>query len=203
MPGLLFVTAPEADYKIINQALLDLHEWDNDFDSFLLMTDKEIINADDYETTSPSLTSLAKNKWSGATMEEIEKHCLRLSQKEEETHCGPLFLVLDSEGIRTKTFVLGHLPYEYHDLDDPETWKGRFEKVRLPWDDTYIMWCNLDIANMGFEEFTVEGQDGEGKGDEEGWFTHKQIGEAGDHLTDEGKEKRRKEEERLMEEGLV
>ncbi|KAI5196681.1 hypothetical protein E4T39_07694 [Aureobasidium subglaciale] len=149
MPGLLFVTAPEADYKIINLALLDLHEWDNDFDSFLLMTDKEIINADDYETTSPSLNSLGKNEWSNASIQDVEKHCLALVQNEDKTHCGSLFIILDSIGVETKTFVLCHLPYEYYDLDDPETWQGRFEKVRLPWDDTYIMWCNLDIANMG------------------------------------------------------
>ncbi|EMC98702.1 hypothetical protein BAUCODRAFT_30977 [Baudoinia panamericana UAMH 10762] len=49
-----------------------------------------------------------------------------------------------------------------------------FGRTRLPYVEAYSMWCNLDIANMDFEDFIVY----EGELDEDGYLTYTSPGAA-------------------------
>jgi hypothetical protein len=40
----------------------------------------------------------------------------------------------------------------------------------VPWDDAYLIWCNLEIVNTSFEDFVEEDE-----GDEQDWFTYQSI----------------------------
>jgi hypothetical protein len=60
-----------------------------------------------------------------------------------------------------------------------------------------MIWCNLDIANMNFEEFV-----GEEEGDKQGWFMYQSIYEDDDdHKAN--LEKKDKKVERWRQEGYV
>jgi hypothetical protein len=184
MAGLLFITAPEANYKKINEALLSMRDWNNsndDLDAFKLVTDRSATQNDDVGTPIP-LKSLPENAWTNANLEEIEAYCLDLQRgdTEDEQKGAGLFIVVDSEGLENKTCILAGLPEDYY--ENPSAFRGRYDKIRVPWDDVYMIWCNLDIANMNFEEFVEEE---EGEGDEQGWFTYQSIYE-GDEEHEKG-----------------
>lgn len=75
------------------------------------------------------------------------------------------------------------MPYD----EDEEKTERKFNKVRVPWEKAYIMWCNLDIPNMNFEYF-VEDEDG----DEVEWWTYSDISEDQDEETHEAKDVKEK-----------
>jgi hypothetical protein len=186
MAGLLFITAPEANYKNINEALLSMHDWRNsndDLDVFKLVTNRSATQIHDDRNPIP-LKSPPENTWSGASLEDIEAYCLDVEQGDNEQKGASLFVLIDSAGLESKTCILASLPEDYY--ENPTAFRGRYDKVRVPWDDVYMIWCNLEIANMNFEEFVVEE---EGEGDEQGWFTYRSIYE-GDEQHENGLEKR-------------
>jgi hypothetical protein len=56
MAGLLFITAPEAKYKNINEALLNMRDWNNsndDLDVFKLVTNRSARQSNDDGTPIP------------------------------------------------------------------------------------------------------------------------------------------------------
>jgi hypothetical protein len=79
-----------------------------------------------------------------------------------------LFVVINSEGLENTSRVLASLLDVFQ--ENPGAFRGRYEKFRVPWDDAYLIWCNLEIANMNFEDFVEEDE-----GDEQDWFTHQSI----------------------------
>jgi hypothetical protein len=176
MAGLLFVTAPEANFKTINHALLCMRDWDElggGLDAFRLVTDRASRQKFDDGTPLP-LESLPQNVWMGATLEDIEAYCINVNRGDYDQKGANIFVIIDSEGIAGKTCILASMPDAYY--EDPSTFHGRYDKIRVPWDDLYMIWCNLDIANMNFEEFVEE----EEEGDDEGWFTYQKIHEDDD-----------------------
>jgi hypothetical protein len=176
MAGLLFVTAPEADFKIINHALLCMRDWEElngELDVLRLVTDRAATQNHNDGTPLP-LKSLPENVWNCATLEDIETYCLSLSCGDDEHPGASLFVVIDSEGLKNRTCVLASMPDEHY--ENSGTFRGRYDKIRLPWDELYNVWCNLDIANMNFEEFVEEEH-----GDDQGWFTYQSIVEDDDY----------------------
>jgi hypothetical protein len=176
MAGLLFVTAHEANHKNINEALLSMRDWDDSNggpDVFKLVTDKSGIQTDE-EGTPITLDRLPENAWAGASLEVIEAYCLDLKRdNNDEQKSAGLFVVIDPEGLENKNCVLASMPDEFH--ENPSARRERYDKIRVPWDDVYMIWCNLDIANMDSEEFV-----GEEEGDEQGWFRYQSIFEGDD-----------------------
>lgn len=101
-------------------------------------------------------------------MENIEAYCLDLKRSDSNEQTGAnLFVVIDSEGLENTSRAMASLPDVFQ--ENPGAFRGRYEKVRVPWDDAYLIWCNLEIANMNFEDF-VEDED-----DEQDWFTYQSI----------------------------
>ena len=111
------------------------------------------------------------NPWSGATLSDVTSFCLDKSlwSVEDETEDEPrpptLFLVLDDQGVREQTIILCEKRYE-HEETEVHIPDG-FKKVRAPWHGVYMMWCNLDIANMNFEDYC---KDQQYIPDDEGWY---------------------------------
>ena len=196
MAGLLFITASEADYKDFNEALLSMRDWDDSnggLDVFKLVTNRSATQNDDVGTPVP-LKSHPENAWADANLKDIEAYCLNLERGEQKG--AALFVVVDSEGLENKTCILVSLPEDYY--DNPGAFGGKYDKVRVPWDDVYMIWCNLDIANMNFEEFVEE----EEEGDEQDWFTYQSIYE-GDEEHQRGLERRDRKIEKWRRLGLV
>jgi hypothetical protein len=162
--GLLFVTAPEADYKAVNLLIHHLRDWEyfndaNDGLNFHLVTTK---NAYDLELAPGSNHLDATPPALDATLD----------------NASGLFIVVDAAGFEKREAIICERDVKEPDEDDED---GEFEnldsfvKMRLPWSETYISWCNLSIANVGFDEMGERREDGEGEGEvvdgtgAEGW----------------------------------
>ncbi|KAI4851849.1 hypothetical protein E4T44_01882 [Aureobasidium sp. EXF-8845] len=197
MAGLLFVTAPEANFKIINHALLCMRDWeesDGEVDVLRLVTNRAATQNHGDGTPLP-LKILPENVWTGTTLEDIETYCLNLNCGDDEHLGASLFVVIDPEGLKNRTCVLASMPDERYET--PGTFRGRYDKVRVPWDDLYMIWCNLDIANMNFEEFVEEEY-----GDDQGWFTYQSIREDEDE-NKAGLKRRDMQVEKLRRQGYI
>ncbi|KAG4066239.1 hypothetical protein HA402_000463 [Bradysia odoriphaga] len=181
MPALLFVIASSADYKLINRLLLHLRDWefgeDPTWDIFHLVT-LPTLPKTDAACTIPPITEndLSNNHWMGKSISDIETYILSERSKNNEGLNLNTFLILDEEGVKDGTIVLLDVPYS----DDDNGIVERFNKVRVPWQKAYIMWCNLDIANMDFTDF-VEDEDEE---DVE-WWKFTDFGETEEQVVTE------------------
>lgn len=213
--GLLFVTAPEADYKLINRILLRLRAWNNDyiFDSFKLVTTK---NAYDLEppvhsernrlpATSPTLSEASlDNAWAGASLEDVEAFCLDVHRAAPFRYVETTqFLLVDSEALHAAESVIGCRRGKFTEEED-FFFLDEFDKMRIPQDQVFSPWANFELGNMQFWEFTQEEQDwgldewGElNRVRQDGWFTYRQI--ADNPMTEE--QSRYKEEQMAWFEG--
>jgi len=216
MSGLLFVTAADADYKAVNLLLHELSNWgyNEGEPDFKLITTK---NAYDFErspgayrpeVTPPSLDNTFDNAWAGSSLKDVEDFCLDVLHAEDPGDHGPsLFVVVDSVGFEGRNAIvveraIGEEDEDFKSLDS-------FVKLRVPWDEVGSVWCNLDIANMGFEDFGEprdynaddDGGDERAKAESgDGWHDYEPMG--GD-LGEKNAEKKAKALQRLKEEGRV
>lgn len=207
MSGLLFIIAPEADYKIINRILLYLRDWEyGALDSFKLVITKNAYDLDSFdkgsaiESTSPPVPADFENAWAGASLEDIEDFCLDLAREHTNSGKGRLYVVVDSQGVDDHTSIVGERMIEYE--NEPISYPERFKKMRLPWDETYLTWCNLNIANMNFEEFTEERDADYEETLMRQWWTYRSVSDGPD-LSEKNRQERDDELERLRVKGMV
>lgn len=207
MSGLLFIIAPEADYKIINRILLYLRDWEyGALDSFKLVITKNAYDLDSFDkgsailSTSPPVPADFENAWAGASLEDIEDFCLDLAREHTNSGKGRLYVVVDSQGVDDHTSIVGERMIEYE--NEPISYPERFKKMRLPWDETYLTWCNLNIANMNFEEFTEERDADYEETLMRQWWTYRSVSDGPD-LSEKNRQERDDELERLRVKGMV
>jgi hypothetical protein len=192
--NLLFITVPEADHKLIDLVLTQLRHWNlESSDRFQIVTTRNAhdlrsapgaAGKDDTDTTGEANNN---NAWAGAALEDVEAFCLELARDQENNdnenenenmdYGTSMYVAVDSTGAQADSCILVHRAH------DPEAegfaWLDRFDKMRIPWDKLSTPWNNLSIANMDFEEFTREFDDGRDREGEDGWFTFMDL-EGGD-----------------------
>jgi len=185
MTSLLFITAPQADHKQINRILIHLRDYDysdGEDDFFKLVTTKNAYDLDlstdsgsevitayrSLEETSPPVPIDIENAWAGASLDDIEEYCADLARADVKGANPGLFVVIDAEGLREEDCILVEEQYEWE-----ERGTARFWKMRVPWDELYITWCQLEVGNASFEEMTeeVEETNDEERRKEMSWFT--------------------------------
>ena len=112
--------------------------------------------------THPPITDFAVNEWAGKSLQDVEQFALQHLKGEDDGHLNLTNpVIVDEQGFRYKTCIILERDFQ----DEPEFIPlDKFKKTRVPWSHTYIMWCNLDIANMNFEEYCddVKGDVGDG-----------------------------------------
>jgi hypothetical protein len=129
MAGLLFVTAPAATHKDINEVLLSMRDWDDSnggLDVVRMVTDKHDTQNYIEGTTIPP-ESLPENAWAGANVENIEAYCLHLKRSDSNEQTGAnLFVVIDSEGLENTSRVLASFPDVFQ--ENPGAFRGDTRK---------------------------------------------------------------------------
>ncbi|ROV87903.1 hypothetical protein VMCG_10277 [Cytospora schulzeri] len=169
MSGLLFVTAPRADHKLINRILVYLKDWEYESgDRFKLVTSKSVqaLGEEPYKdgssaimkpTSAPVAPDLA-NEWAGASIADVEAFCVDLDKSGIKGLNKHLFVALDADGAgEDKNCVLAE---RVIDCDaEPIQYPELFNKARVPWYQTYLTWTNLDISNIGWDEMMSEDAD--------------------------------------------
>ncbi len=189
----LFVTAPSADHQVINRFLLHFRDWSDlpTSDHAHVVAARNTYNLEESElkpTVSP-VPSDTPNGWSGASLTDVEAF-VRDAQAEDPQ--SSIFFLLDDQGVRDKTVIAA----ERRSYDETEELTDEYNKVRVPSDEAYTVWVNLDIGNVGWEDYCDE----ETGGDEDGWWVYGEDGGA-DIMTDEDREKRDEAIKKLEESG--
>ncbi|KAF2170404.1 hypothetical protein M409DRAFT_51449 [Zasmidium cellare ATCC 36951] len=196
--GLLFVTAPEADFKAINHFLIYARDWEfgdeDTWDNFHLVTSRKDPDLSKFSdsrrnelpATKPGdVTAETSNEWSGASIQDIERYVLDHEPTGIDGNEISLFLILDCQSLRDRTCIIAERYTEWNDdADPPEKFpkedrekQYEFNKYRAPWDETYICFANLNIGNMDFEDFADDDEGEEDVGaDGEGWWTFRGMG---------------------------
>jgi hypothetical protein len=227
--GLLFVTAPEADYKTINLLLLHLRVWEHDLDDqYRFVTTKKAYDLEispvifpdgskNMGETSPPLDSSLENAWAGNTIEDVEGFCLdlcRVNEKDDNgmkpNNDGNMFIIVDSQALEKREVVLasrasiweGHNDDEYVALD-------KFMKMRVPWEALWTVWINLDLANVNWEEFTEDGytEDGDEReigrdsSPEDCWYAYRSSGD--EDISEKDRKRRDDSINRMREKGQI
>lgn len=179
MSGLLFITAPEADHKLINRLLLHLKDWEyGSGDRYKLVTSKSVQALGEGPYVGGSSVALMKptpapadpdpvNEWAGASTADVEAFCLALDASGIKGLNAHLFVALDADGVRDMDCVLAERVIDW--ATDPIQYPERSNKARVPWCRTYLTWANLDISNLLWEEYMLEDA---GRGNEGGWWTY-------------------------------
>jgi hypothetical protein len=212
MSGYLFVTAPEADYKAVNLLLHELSNWGyNDGESdFKLITTK---NAYDFErpagtyrldVTLPTLDTTFNNAWAGSSLKDVEDFCLDVLHAGDSGADEPsLFVVVDAAGFEGRNAIVVERAVD----EEAEDFKqlDSFVKMRIPWDEVNSAWCNLNIANISFDELgEPKDDDADGEGDQgesgNGWHDYEPMG--GD-LNEKNAKRKQKALQRLKDVGRV
>lgn len=207
MTGLLFTTSSSADHKALNLLLLYIRDWEYGLgDSFQIITSKQPKDIKtqtipsttklEAQPTSPPLTHFSNNQWANSPLSEVEAYCLALNPE-----AGNLYVALDDTGIQNRTCILGHQAI----VKDPTTRRASkhaswFQKIRVPWDELYMTWCNLDSHNMVFEDFVRDRRSS--GGDEDGWFEYCNHA-TGSDLSEDNLRRRDAQIERLKGDGMI
>ncbi|KAI7241463.1 hypothetical protein KC330_g505 [Hortaea werneckii] len=204
MTGMLFVNSATSDFKQLNRLLVYLSDWEyGSFDSFHLVTTKEPQDLNepgegfeyphDVEPTHPGLDADPPNAWKGASIAEVEEYVLRVANGSVRKGVNmSIYLLWDDRGVEEHSVIVGERRFD----DDSDKLTNDFDKLRCPWDCAYTMWCNLDISNMDFEDFT----DQDVGRDEDGWYKYS-LEDLPPDISEENEQKRRETLEKLEREG--
>ncbi|KAJ6453552.1 hypothetical protein C8R45DRAFT_1039045 [Mycena sanguinolenta] len=159
----VFITAKPTP-KALNRALLliqdfEFGEYPQD-SNWTLLTSKEL-------PTSAPATALPvsdirdNNDFAGMSFSEINEFV----RKNEEALKGILssgnWLIIDQKGFDTSTCIVVEQGYDDGEGDDEdgegeEGLTNEFRACRIPYEQAHSMVVNLDIGNMGFEEWVDE-----------------------------------------------
>ncbi|KAK4495045.1 hypothetical protein PRZ48_013372 [Zasmidium cellare] len=219
--GLLIVTAPNASFKATNRFLLYARDWEYGdsptWDNFHLVTsrtnDPRFADSrrNELPATKPGALTAENftNEWAGASVQDVEKWVLSYDDTGIDGNDISLLLILDAQGLQDRTCIVAerHVEWDY-DADPPapipkadREKQHEFNKYRAPWDETYIVFANLNIGNMDFEDYADdEGEEGEEGPDAEGWWRFKGLGS---DLSEEQIQKREEVVRRFEEEGMA
>ncbi|KAF7196931.1 hypothetical protein HII31_01849 [Pseudocercospora fuligena] len=199
--GPVFVTASTVGFKNLNRFLLGVHDWEYGSGArFSIVDSKNAYEVaerykDGVEPVEPGhfTEDNFESPWSGLSIKDVEAFCIDAAKTTEREEPS-LFLILDDQGIQDETVIIAQ---RHFGEDDKYT--NVFDKVRMPWQGVYSMWCNLDIANMDFEDF-CEGDEA----DEDGWWEANDFGKSvGDDMSDENRELKDKMLRELQEAGKI
>lgn len=187
--GMIVITAKGADAKLVNRLLLYLRDWEfgeeGSWDAHRILRTIDEASTDQLPCDEPPVEDLGagklqaqnlwENKWEGLPVEEVEKIMLA---KDDGHGSTSLFLLLDDKGWQDQTIIVAHRAMS---PEEDVLWLPEYNKVRVPWYQTHSMWCNLDIANMDFEDFC----DYKVGADENRWWKYKSVmgGEHYDEFT--------------------
>ncbi|KAK8082351.1 GroES-like protein [Apiospora saccharicola] len=207
MAGVLLITAPSADTKAMNRAIVHLHSYPGYFPSLKLVLSDQL---EDLKTlgfsegaespfTKPDIRPPTSNAWAGASLSTIETNALDRT----------LYLVIDDEGLQDQTRIVAERITSFEEKPSGECEAHRsgvhgYDRVRMPWSRATSMFNNLAIANIGFEDFIEDSNganfnsptvDGQGR-----WWT---ADDEEPDMTAEEEQKEAEELARLEKEGLI
>ncbi|KAJ7359888.1 hypothetical protein DFH08DRAFT_1075215 [Mycena albidolilacea] len=158
----VFVTA-KPQPKALNRALLLIQDFEfteyPDESQWVLLTSKHLPSTDPGPTFLPVLDISGSNNFASMSFTEINSF-IRANEealRAIDVSAGD-WLIIDQKGLETSTCLVCEQVYdpgEFGDGDGAEL-TSEFRACRIPYEEAHGMIVNLDIANMGFEDFVDE-----------------------------------------------
>ena len=135
--------------------LIQDFQYTDDLDSNWVLLSSSTLPDERPKSTVPPLLDFNKNDFAGSTFEEINKFL-----RTNETKLKALdfttknWVIIDQKGLDTETCLVAEQTFHW----DAAKRKGHylpddFRAARVPLTFAWIMFVNLDISNMGFEEY--------------------------------------------------
>lgn len=179
----VIITAQGVDIKLINRLLLTLRDWEfgdePHWDQSKILCTKEDAcrEAGQDGRDEPPLQEFQQNQWQGVSLREIEQFMLQ-NPREKDTG-QRLFTVLDDQGVQDETVIIARrrINSDFREQPQASLYLDEYQKTRVPWIEAHSMLCNLELANMDFEDFVDDDS-----GDGEGWWIYRPI-ESAEHYT--------------------
>ncbi|PLB43218.1 hypothetical protein P170DRAFT_468889 [Aspergillus steynii IBT 23096] len=218
MAWTIIITAPAVSVKKVHKALISLEDYEYGVDhSWTIFhntthlddeTDLKTPNTPPLDLSGAQTLDSTNNAFAGKTPSEV----FEFVQENEKKLGGKglttmNLLIIDDRGFREESCLVCSINDEDDDEDeeeeeeeeeDDEGDRSPFVMARLPWVEAWIMFTNLDIGNMGFDEYVDEEK---GK-DENGEYTWK--GSFSEGSEDEEATKKREEAlKKAREEGII
>ncbi|EED12331.1 conserved hypothetical protein [Talaromyces stipitatus ATCC 10500] len=158
----VFLTAPEVNIKALNKALLLLQDFqfaeEIPCSNWFLMTSKDMPTGKLQPTTPPhDPDGLFKNEFAGMSMDEINDFLWDNTERFEKAGLTCYtWLIIDVKGLETDTSLVAQRVFEYDEDTETGSHVKSFRAARLPYERVWDMYCNLDVANMDFEDWVDE-----------------------------------------------
>ncbi|KAJ7675562.1 hypothetical protein B0H17DRAFT_1080689 [Mycena rosella] len=161
----VYLTVERANPKALNRAFILMQDFDYSeypADSrLMLLTSKEMPS--ETKATSLPLPEISTNAFAGTSLADVNtfvrSHAdFNASYKLQGTKLSAaIWLVIDQKGLETSTCLVCEQYYDSgEDGENGEGLTDQFRACRIPYEEAWIMMANLDVANMGFEEYVDE-----------------------------------------------
>ncbi|KAJ7123553.1 hypothetical protein C8R44DRAFT_620998 [Mycena epipterygia] len=157
----VFVTAPRASPKALNRAFLLIQDFEfsvyPDDSTWTLLTSKELPVTPPMATCLPLPDISGTNDFTAMSFAEINAfvraHDTGLQDLDFSTGN---WVIIDRKGLETSTCLVCEQYYNSGEEGGEEGMTDEFRACRMPYEWAHSVFVNLDIANMGFEDFVDE-----------------------------------------------
>ncbi|KAJ7739077.1 hypothetical protein DFH07DRAFT_944009 [Mycena maculata] len=158
----VFLTADRTSFKALNRALLllqdfEFSEYPQDI-RWVLLSSKELPSTPAKATTLP-VSDTSSNAFASMSFVDINTFVRANETALQAAEISASdWLIIDQKGLETSTCLVCEQYYKGEDEEDGEEGglTNEFRACRIPYEQAWGMISNLDIANMGFEDYVDE-----------------------------------------------
>lgn len=208
----MIITAPGIDNKFLNKLAVEIcdHEtWNVDDDrerkhAFIIQLSRD--DEEGFIDLFPPMEDYdeSKNDFLNCDIKDVEEY----ARKRMEEHLFVEFVLIDDRAKREGHCVVvsrAMFNEEEDDYVEGTTFTDHFEKTRVPVHETWSMMANLDIANLGFEEYTDDEHGNPVLDEESGlhWYKYTFRDQHALPESEAAASRRNASMERLREQGLI
>ncbi|KAJ7123518.1 hypothetical protein C8R44DRAFT_783963 [Mycena epipterygia] len=153
----VFVTAPRPSPKALNRAFLLIQDFQfivyPHESSWTLLTSKELPIAPPTATRLPLADISRTNDFAAMSFAEINAFV-----RAHDTNLRGLgfttanWVIIDRKGLETSTCLVCDQYYNGGEAGVEGGFTDEFRACRIPYEEAWIMFANLDVANMEFED---------------------------------------------------
>ncbi|KAJ6619230.1 hypothetical protein B0H10DRAFT_2026566 [Mycena sp. CBHHK59/15] len=143
----VFVTAMRPSSKALNRAFLLIQDFE--FTGGKQDSSWTLLSSAKLPSTKPPVTifpvpDMSDNEFASMSLDALTELGMTTGN----------WLIIDQKGLETSTCIVCEQYYDdEEDIPDDKRLTDEFQACRLPYEEAWGVYANLDIANMGWEDF--------------------------------------------------
>jgi len=153
----VFITASRAPSKALHRAFLLIQDFE--FTEYPHESTWVLLSSKELPATRPKTTTLplpddAGNDFAGLSFADINSFIRSNEDALRELKLSRLnWLIIDQKGLETFTSLVCEQYYSDGEDGIGGEFTNEFRACRVPFEESWIMFANLDVANMGFDDY--------------------------------------------------